>query len=94
MKATFLNSWRFLLDDYRERPWFLLIETVSTLLGMAAAIHLALANKDANFYFVWGAYCISSLGLTFVGYKRKSTNIMILMIVYTIINIIGLINTF
>lgn len=93
MKSTFKNAIQFIIDDAKERPWFLAIETVSTILGMVGALCLAIFNKDSNFYFVWAAYGLSSVGLAYIGYRRKSTNIMILMTVYTIINVVGLINT-
>ncbi len=92
MRKTILNSFQFLIEDARNRPWFLALETMSTILGIIAALNLAIYSRDANFYFIWSAYILSSSGLAVVGYVRKSTNIMILMIVYTIINVVGLIN--
>ena len=93
MRTALRNLVQFIIDDARDRPWFLALESVSTLLGIMAATTLAIYNEDANFYFIWSAYCASSIGLAFVGYKRRSTNIMILMLVYTIINVVGLLNT-
>lgn len=89
-----MNCVQFLVDDARDRPWFLALETISTLLGISAALVLAVYNKEANFYFIWTAYIASSVGLAIVGYIRKSTNIMLLMSIYTIINFIGLFNLF
>ena len=88
MLQTLRNSLQFLIDDARNRPWFLALETISTILGMASSVVLAMYNKDANFIFVWSAYIASSIGLAFVGYIRQSTNIMVLMSFYTIINIL------
>lgn len=93
MLTTIRNAFSFIAEDAKTRPIFLAIETMSTLLGMAGALALAILNKDANFYFVWSAYGLSSMGLVYVAYVRKSTNIMILMTVYTMINIIGFVNT-
>lgn len=94
MIIAFSKIIKFLIDDARNRPWFLALETISTLSGISAAVCLAIYNKDANFYYIWSAYTLSSIGLAFVGYIRKSINILFLMTIYTIINVIGLINLF
>lgn len=92
MKRTFRSCVNFIVEDARNRPWFLALETMSTLFGISAALHLAIYNSEANFVLVWIGYIISSLGLSVVGYIRKSTNILLLMLFYTLINIMGLYN--
>lgn len=93
MKTTIKNSIHYIITDAKNRPWFLLLETVCTILGISAATTLAIHNQDANFIFVWSANLASSVGLSFIGYKRESTNIMVLMGIYSFINICGLVNT-
>lgn len=69
------------------------LETFSAICGMVSCLMLAFYSKDANFIVIWSLYLLSSSGMIYVGYARKSFNIVALMIVYTIINCIGLYNT-
>jgi hypothetical protein len=87
------NAYRFAKDDLKNRPLFFLLETSATLLSIIAAITLASLNEKSPFVFVWALYLYGSLVFAYIGYVRKSTNIMILMMIYTIINTIGIINS-
>jgi hypothetical protein len=87
------NAYRYAKDDLKNRPLFFLLETSATLLSLIAAITLAILNSDAPFTFIWVLYLYGSAAFAYIGYIRKSTNIMILMSIYTIINTIGIVNS-
>jgi hypothetical protein len=65
-------------------------ELSGTILGMFASATLSIFASNPPMLTVFIAYTISSILMIYAMHKRKSISPMILMIFYTIINIIGI----
>lgn len=80
--------WGHIREDWHQSPLTLLLEIMGTAASMAAAILLSLEVTGlVPVYVLW---MVGSVSLTFSSAKRKNINLMMLMLFYTIMNLIGL----
>lgn len=78
------------LETYRTDKKLFWAELFGTILGMIAATMLGIYAANPPMVVVLTTYTVSSVLIVYAMYKRKSTSPMILMMFYTLVNIIGL----
>ncbi len=89
----FKDAVNFAREDFKLRPQFFIIETAGTLISITGALLIALLNEQTPFVLVWTLFTVGSFILMYVSYVRKFSNLLLLMLVYAVIDIVGLINS-
>lgn len=76
--------------DWQHNPFLVIAETLGTAASVIAAVLLSFKLTGLiPVYFCWTA---GSTLLTISSWQRKNTNLLLLMIFYTVMNTIGLWN--
>jgi hypothetical protein len=79
-----------LQHDWQQNPSLVIAETLGTAASVIAAVLLSFKLTGLiPVYFCWTA---GSTLLTISSWQRKNTNLLLLMIFYTVMNTIGLWN--
>ena len=90
MLDKILNQWA---TDWRFNPLLFWLELVGTFSSIMASVLISLWPGSINLFYVFVCWMIGSVSLTVSAYIRATGWPMILMIVYTFFNLIGLYNT-
>lgn len=93
IKNIFSDLKSQLIHDYKNDKLIFFLESVGTIFSIIASVTLATLGKDANLLLVFSSYLIGSSSWVAAGMIRNNSFLIVLNINFTIINIIGLINT-
>ena len=77
---------------YRNSKSMFWIGFVGVLTSMTAALVLNITANDPNMWFVLIMYTFGSVAMGITSYINKDSWMLILMIFYTIMNVIGMTN--
>lgn len=83
----------FVTRDFSNNPFIFTGEMVATMLSVAAALYLALSTAGANFLLVYTLFLLSTLLFIVTSWKRGIAWVLFLNLVFTGINVTGLINS-
>lgn len=90
MLDRFFKQWA---NDWSSNPLLFWLELIGTASSIAASVLISVWTGSIDLFWVFVCWMIGSLSLTVTAYMRSTGWPMLLMIVYTIFNIIGLYNT-
>lgn len=82
--------WHQLRQDFEKDPVTFILELLGTAASMGAAVLLSL--EITGLIPVYLCWLVGSVCLTVSSARRKNINLIMLMIFYTIMNLIGLWN--
>lgn len=82
--------WDKLRQDWREHPVTITLEVVGTVTSMLAAVLLSFELTGLIPVYVF--WMMGSMSLMISSVQRKNMNLIMLMLFYTIMNMIGLWN--
>ena len=85
-----LVLWQALAQDWQQSPSLVVAETLGTAASVLAAVLLSF--KLTGLIPVYICWTAGSSLLTISSWQRKNTNLLLLMIFYTVMNTIGLWN--
>lgn len=80
----------YLIRNYQLDPVLFYIEMFSVCMQLAASLYLALTAKNPDMLTVYAMYTVGSGVGIYVYYKRQLVWTLIMVIVYTMINVLGL----
>jgi hypothetical protein len=81
----------YLFRNYHLDPKLFFLEMVSVMLQISAAAYLSITAKDPDMLTVYSLYTVgSSIGI-FVYYKRQLVWTLIMVSIFTGLNILGLV---
>lgn len=90
MFGKIFNQWA---TDWKINPLLFWLEFVGTISSIMASVLISVWASSINLFWVFVCWMIGSLSLTITAYIRATGWPMLLMIVYTFFNVIGLYNT-
>jgi hypothetical protein len=90
MLNKLFNQWA---DDWKNHPHLFWLELIGTVSSIAASVIISVWAGTIDLVWVFVCWMIGSLSLTVTAYMRSTAWPMLLMIVYTFFNTIGLYNT-
>lgn len=90
MIKKILNQW---VMDWKHNPLLFWLELIGTVSSIMASVLISVWAGQINLFYVFVCWMIGSVSLTITAYMRSTGWPMLLMIVYTVFNIIGLYNT-
>ena len=82
--------WSRICDDWQHARLALLVEGFGMATGIVAAVLISSYQHQASFMLIYSMFLLSSVALAFSAYMRRNSFLVFLNIVYTIININGL----
>ncbi len=87
MLRLLLDRWK---QEWQAQPWMVLAETGGTAASVLAAVLLSFKLTGlVPVYFCW---LTGSFLLMISSWQRQNTNLLLLMLFYTVMNLIGLAN--
>lgn len=89
MLSEVLARWK---SDWNENKPLFWLEAIGTVSSLAAAVLISFWPNVINLVWIFSFWLIGSIGLATSSFMRKMAWPMILMITYTVLNIIGLYN--
>jgi hypothetical protein len=76
--------------EWQQQPWMVIAETGGTAASVIAAVLLSFKLTGlVPVYFCW---LLGSFLLMISSWQRQNTNLLLLMLFYTVMNLIGLAN--
>lgn len=78
------------VHDWHHNPTLFWLEAAGFVLGIGAALVIAIMGSATPFFWAFLSYAISSVCLIIAGYMRKSSFFVMLQVVYLFINITGM----
>jgi hypothetical protein len=83
------NNW---VQEYRNNKWLFILEITGTIFSIVSSIYLSIQGDRAIMVHLFGLYLLGSISLVIVNLYRRSGFMFLLMLFYSIINIVGIIN--
>lgn len=80
----------YLLRNYRQSPTLFFLEMFSVMMQTSAALYLSLTAKQPDMLVVYSMYTIGSSVGIYVYYKRELVWTLVMVSVFTAINLLGL----
>ena len=80
----------YVVRNYHQDPVLFFIEMFSVCMQLAASLYLAVTAKDPDLLTVYAMYTVGSGVGIYVYYKRQLVWTLVMVVVYTMINVLGL----
>jgi hypothetical protein len=84
------DQWR---NDWNDNRFLFWLEMIGTTSSIVASMLVSFWAGTMNLFWVFSFWMVGSLSLALAAYIRSTAWPLLLMMVYTIFNVIGLYNT-
>jgi hypothetical protein len=94
MKQSITSIKPFIVASYHSDNLAFFLEMLNFVTSAGASLILAITALNPDMLIVYPMFLIGSISQTYASYRRKLVWIMLLMIFFTILNIVGVIRVF